>query len=32
MPKRPVDGLGLIEWANQVVTNVYETTQVASVV
>ena len=32
MPKRAVDGLGLIEWASQVVTNVYETTQVASVV
>ena len=32
MPKRPVDGLGLIEWASQVVTNVYETTTAASIV
>jgi transcription-repair coupling factor (superfamily II helicase) len=32
LPKRPVDGLGLIEWASQVVTNVYVAAQPASIV
>jgi transcription-repair coupling factor (superfamily II helicase) len=31
VPRRPVDGLGLLEWATQVVTNVYETTPAVSV-
>ena len=32
LPKRPVDGLGLIEWASQVVTNVYVAAQPDSIV
>jgi transcription-repair coupling factor (superfamily II helicase) len=31
VPRRPVDGLGLLEWATQVVTNVYETSPAVSV-
>jgi len=31
VPRRPVDGLGLLEWATQVVTNVYVTSPSVSV-